>query len=120
MAVKTTRTAVDASAGAAEPGESRTVVGVKGRSRCVKELRTRNNHDIERAAGLVAAKELPNDALRPVAPNGVTQFPGGGNPYPGGLEAVREDEKRHEPPANPIAPFIDLLKLGAASYPLAS
>ena len=119
MAVRTTRTAADASAGAAEPGESRTVVGIKGRSRFVKKLLARNNDHVEPGPGLMAAKQLANDALGPIPLNGPPQLAGGGNSQSGGIEAVGPDEQRHEPPPEPNALLVDLLELGAAANPLA-
>ena len=122
MAVTAARTSSGVSAddaGTSEAVKCGTVIRLEGRLRRVTELTTWDHHNVERVTELVAAKQVSNTALCPVAPNGIAQFPGSGNPQPRRLKAVRQHEQRHEPPSKPGAPFVDLLKLGAPGYSLA-
>ncbi len=92
-----------------------TVIGFKGTQGGVEQLPLRHDHDIEAGSHLVSTENLSNQSFSSVALDRPPKLSRGGDPQASDRQLVRQEEKGAETAANPGAPLIDLLKLGAAS-----
>ena len=92
-----------------------TVIGFKGTQAGVEQLSLRHDDDVEAGSSVVATENLSNQSFSSVALDRPPQFPRGGDPQTANRQPVRQEEKGAETAANPGAPFIDLLKIGASA-----
>ena len=92
-------------------------LGFKGSQAGVEQFAFRDDHDVEAGRELVATENLSNQSFGSISFDRAAQFPGSGDSEPADGQAVREREQRQIAAVCLHAAVVNLLILGAPTYP---
>jgi len=95
-------------------------LGFKGSQAGVEQFAFRDDHDVEAGRELVATENLSNQSFCSISLDRAAQLPGSGDSEPADGQAVREREQRQIAAVCLHAAVVNLLILGAPTYPFVS
>jgi hypothetical protein len=108
----------DSAAARKSAGNEVSVIGFKGVQAGIDEIAFRHDDDVEAWRDFVTTKNLSNQSLGSVSPDGAAEFARGGDSKTPNPALVGQQEHRRVAAVDLDAAVVDLLKLGAPSNPL--